>query len=206
MVSTRDAFYELAPHLIDVGVDEEAERGFAGRRFIFMDTNVWAKIIDNMEDVAGPVIQRRVKEFGREAGGNIGEKMSEEFESVSRTQIVSLLFKSNFRVSALRAIRPNDNKSQLQKIMGYAKFVGWYGDSELIGYEEGEYVKFKAENTFESHSYGTTGQKVCSFLSGAIVGIVEHFWETEVEVEEIQCSSEDEYTDHCLFEVEKVES
>lgn len=77
MEDSSDAFYRLAPHLIDLGVDEEGIRTYAGRRFVFMDTNVFAKIFDNMEQVAGPVINSRIEEFGKKLEKISGQKWME---------------------------------------------------------------------------------------------------------------------------------
>lgn len=147
-----------------------------------------------------------MEKFGREAGKNIGKKMSEEFDEVSTGEILGLLVKSHFSISDLKAIKPTHNKSQVQKIMGYGRFVGWFGECKLLEYEEGEKMTFKASNTFESHSYGMAGMKACSFLGGTLAGILEFFWDGEVEMEETQCASESEAIEACVFEVKAVES
>ncbi|MFB6114787.1 MAG: V4R domain-containing protein [Candidatus Nanohalobium sp.] len=206
MTNTREALYELAPNLIDIDVDEKGVREYAGRRLVFIDTNVFAKMVDDIEDVIGPVIQQRVKDFGRNAGQNIGEKISEEFKDVSGAEKISILFKSRFKLSAIRAIKDTDSKSQMQKILGYGTFVGWMGKGEIKEYEEDQRIIVHIENTFESHSYGESGRKECRFFTGTIAGIMEHLWGKEVEAEELECSSESITQDRCVFEVKSSES
>jgi len=201
-----NAFYRLAPHLIDLDVDEEAVRSYANRRFVFMDTNVFAKIFHNMEDVAGPVIQSRIQEFGERAGKNIGGKMDAQFNETSNKEILSLLWKSGFDVGGVKALKPTDNESQLKKILGYGTFVGWLGRTEIEEYEDGEKIRIKAYNTFESYSYGTTGRKECKFLLGVLIGLSSYFWEKEVEGEEVECRCESIEKEYCVFEVVSDES
>lgn len=201
MRDTSDAFYELAPHLVDFDVDEEGVREFGGRRMVFLDVNVFAKIFDNMEDIAGPVIQTRIKEFGVKAGKNIGDKVDAEFEDVDNLQKLELLLKSRFKIGALQKIKNTDSRSQLQKILGYGTYAGWMGETEIMEYSEGEKLQIKAYNTFESHSYGDTGRKECKFLQGVLQGLMKHFWQMEVDSEELECACESVDNDFCLYEV-----
>jgi predicted hydrocarbon binding protein len=201
-----DAFYRLAPHLIDFGVDEEGIRTYAGRRFVFMDTNVFAKIFDNMEQVAGPVINSRIEEFGKKAGENIGAKMDGEFKETSKKQVLTLLWKSRFDIGSVRSLKPTDSRSQLQKIFGYGTFVGWLGETRIKEYEEKEKIRIKAFNTFESYSYGRTGRKECKFLLGVLEGLSSYFWDLEVEGEEVKCACESTDKDACVFQVVADES
>jgi len=196
-----DAFYRLAPHLIDLGVDEEGIRSYASRRFVFMDTNVFAKIFDNMEEVAGPVIQQKIEEFGERAGENIGRKMDAEFSDTSSKQAIGLIWKSRFDIEGVKALKPTDSRSQLQKILGYGTFVGWLGETEIEEYEDEEKIRIKAYNTFESYSYGRTGRKECKFLLGVLKGLSSYFWEKDVEGEEVGCKCESIDRDYCVFEV-----
>lgn len=201
MKDPNEAFYKLAPELIDVDVDEEGKRDYAGRRFTFVDANVFARIFDNMEEVAGPVIRSRIKKFGETAGKEIGEKMDKEFKKVGKKQTLGLLWKSGFDISSLRAIKPTDTETQLEKIMGYGTHVGWFGDTEIEEYTENEEIRIRINNTFESYSYGVTGRKECRFILGVIEGIIEHFWTVEVEGEELQCDCESIENEACIFEV-----
>lgn len=206
MTNTREGLYDLAPYLMDIGVNEEGIREYADRRLVFMNTNVFAKMVDDMEQVIGPVIQQRIKDFGRNAGENIGRKMTREFENVTAKEKISLLFKSNFKISALKAIKHTDSESQMQKLLGYGTFVGWMGKGEITNYEEGEKMKLNVNHTFESHSYGTTGRKECRFFSGTVEGIMGYLWDKEVKVEELHCDSESINQEACVFEVKAVES
>lgn len=201
MKDPNEAFYKLAPELIDVSADEDGKREYAGRRFTFMDANVFARIFDNMEEVAGPVIRSRIEKFGKTAGAEIGEKMDKEFKDVSARETLGLLWKSGFDVSSLKAIKPTDSETQFAKILGYGTHVGWIGETEVQEYTEGKKVRVRASNTFESHSYGVTGRKECRFILGVLEGIMSYFWDSEVEGEEVQCGSESIENDVCIFEV-----
>lgn len=206
MKNTEDAFYDLAPELVDIGVDKEGKREYASRRFIFMDANVFAKIFDDMEDVAGPVIRGQIKNFGETAGEKIGKKMDQSFEESSTSSTLGLLWNTRFDYLNVKAIKPVDNESQFRKILGYGRFAGWMGKTEIHEYEDGERLEISAKNTFESYSYGRTGRKECKFMTGVLEGLMHHFWDREVEAEEVECSCESFDSDGCVFEVETDES
>lgn len=206
MTNTREGLYKLSPYILDIGVDEDGIREYADRRLVFMNNNVFAKMVDDMEQVIGPVIQQRIKDFGRNAGLNIGKKMTKEFDDVSTKEKISLLFKSNFKISALKAIKETDSKSQMQKLLGYGTFVGWMGKGEITDYENEQSMTLHVNHTFESHSYGTTGRKECRFFSGAVEGIMGYLWDKDVEVEETRCDSESVNQEACIFEVKAVET
>lgn len=206
MTNANDAFYKLAPDLVDVSVDEKGKREYAGRRFTFMDANVFARIFDNMEEVAGPVIRSRIEKFGETAGKEIGEKMDKEFSEVSARETLGLLWKSKLDVSSLKALKPTDSKTQFQKILGYGTHVGWFGKARIEGYNENEIVRVKTHKTFESYSYGVTGRKECKFILGVLKGLMNHFWSVEVEGEEVQCDCESIENEACVYEVRAVES
>lgn len=207
MKETDEAFYSLAPHLIDVDVDEKGEREYGGRRLLFVDSNVFAKIFDDMEKVAGPVINSQIKGFGKSAGARIGRKMDEEFLEVSKREVIKIIWKSRFDIPSVRAIRSTDTLSQFEKVLGYGRYAGWMGETEVTNYEEGQKVTVEVNNTFESYSYGKTGEKECKFLTGVIEGLIDHFWQAEdIESEEIRCSCESLESDKCVFQVRSVES
>jgi predicted hydrocarbon binding protein len=191
MSEKQDAFYDLAPLLVDTEVDEEGVAEFAGRRFVYFHTDMFAQLFENMREVAGPVVDREIGKFGFQAGKFIGEEMDEEFKDVSAVKILKLVYKSGFNISAIQKIADTDNLSQIEKISGYGKYVGWLGDMDFPEYKDGEKVVLTVENTFESDSYGETGQKQCKFMSNTFAGILSYYWDSEdVEAEEVQCSSE----------------
>lgn len=197
----------MAPHLVDMGVDEKGERLYGGRRLLFVDANVFAKIFDDMKQVAGPVIDSQIKGFGESAGSRIGEKMDKRFQEVSGTDALKLLWKSRFEISSVRAISPTDSLSQFQKVLGYGRYAGWMGETEVTEYEEGQKITLEAMNTFESYSYGRTGEKECKFLTGVFKGLMDHFWGAEdIEAEEVRCSCESLESDKCVFQVRNVGS
>lgn len=191
MVEVRDAFYRLSPYIVDSSPDSRGEIDFSGRRFVFFHTEMFARLFEEMEDVAGPVIKSRIKQFGIEAGRTIGKKMDAEFEDTSTLETLRLIVKSGFQLSDLKAIAETDDKSQFEKILGYGTFVGWFGDAEVHEYEGGEIIKVETWNNFESHSYGETGGKQCKFVLGVLQGIMSHFWDEEnLESEETRCACE----------------
>lgn len=191
MVEVQDAFYRLSPYLVDSEPDSKGEIDFSGRRFVFFHTDMFARLFEEMEDVAGPVIKSRIKQFGVEAGKTIGKKMDKDFEETSTIETLKLLVETGFNLSDLKAIAPTDSRSQFEKILGYGRFVGWFGKAEIHDYEDGEIVRIETANNFESSSYGETGEKQCKFILGVLEGLMLHFWdEEELESEEEQCYCE----------------
>lgn len=204
MSEKQDAFYELAPILVDTQADEGGVIEFAGRRFVFFHTDMFAEFFENMKDVAGPVVDREIEEFGFQAGKFIAEEMDEEFEDVSLKEVLRLVYKSGFNISAVMKISDTDSLSQLKKISGYGKYVGWLGDLDFEEYSEGEKAVFTVENTFESDSYGETGQKQCKFMRKTFEGIFSYYWENEdLSSREEECRSEGH--ERCKMAVEKDE-
>jgi hypothetical protein len=196
------AFYELAPDLIDIGVDEQGKREYAERRVVFIDANVFAKIFDDMEEVAGPVIRGQIKNFGKSAGSKMARKVDQKFKEVSTSGTLGLAWKSGFDVFNVKAIGNTDTQSQFKKILGYGRYAGWLGEAEVLEYRECEKIKVEAMNTFESYSYGRTGGKECNFLKGVFEGLMEYFWDREdIEAEEVECSCESFESDKCVFQV-----
>ena len=60
----------------------------------------------------------------------------------------------------------------------------------------------EVENTFESYSYDTTGEKQCKFITGVLEGLLKYYWEAEnLESEEIQCKCESEENEDCQIKV-----
>lgn len=191
MSEKQDAFYELAPLLVDTEVDENGVAEFAGRRFVYFHTDMFAQLFENMREVAGPVVDREIGKFGFQAGNFIGEEMDEEFKDVSTIEILKLVYNSGFNISAIKKVSDTDNLSQIKKISGYGKYVGWIGDMYFEEYEDGEKTVFTVQNTFESDSYGETGEKQCNFMKQVFAGILSYYWDSDdVSAEEKHCSSE----------------
>lgn len=191
MSEKQDAFYELAPILVDTEVDDEGVIEFANRRFVYFHTDMFAQLFENMKDVAGPVVDRQIGKFGFQAGKFIGEEMDEQFRDVGLLEVMNLIYQSGFNISAVTKISDTDTLSQMEKISGYGKYVGWLGDMEFPEYVDGEKIVFTIKNTFESDSYGETGEKQCKFMREVFRGITSYYWETdELTTEEVQCRSE----------------
>jgi predicted hydrocarbon binding protein len=200
MAETQEAFYNLAPLLVDAEVDGDGRIEFSDRRFVFFHSHMFAELFEKMEDVAGPVINQQIKKFGYEAGQNIGEKMDESFKDTSLMEILKLLFQSGFDLSSLGELSDTDDKSQILKIAGYAKHVGWLGDLEFEEYDDGVRSVIVYENSFEAYSHGETGEKECIFLRHVMRGIFEYYWNQELTVEETRCISEG--SDNCRVVIE----
>lgn len=136
-------------------------------------------------------MDRQIEEFGFQAGKFIGEEMDRQFKDVNVLEVLNLVYRSGFNISAVMKISDTDNLSQMEKISGYGKYVGWLGDMEFREYEDREKIVFSIENTFESDSYGETGEKQCKFMRETFRGITSYYWETDdLTTEEIQCRSE----------------
>ncbi|MDY6771094.1 MAG: 4-vinyl reductase [Candidatus Nanohaloarchaea archaeon] len=189
MTERQQAFHDLAPRIVDLDVADNGIISYADRRLVFFHTKMFAKLFKNMEDVAGPVIKRKIKEFGSNAGHTIASKLDEEFKQSSRFDELKLILQSR-DMDALRKISDMDDLAQIEKILGLGTYDGWVGDVTFDTYEEGKKAIFEAENTFESYSYGETGDKECKFITGVVEGILGYFWETDITAEELQCACE----------------
>ncbi|MCJ7429446.1 MAG: 4-vinyl reductase [Candidatus Nanohaloarchaeota archaeon QJJ-5] len=188
MSDIQDAFYDLAPHMIDIAVDDDGTIEYAGQRFVFFHTDMFAELFENMREVAGPVIDTKIKEFGYQAGQYIAERMDDAFNGLQPVMMLRLLVGTGFDIGTLKTIAPTDNRSQFEKIAGYGKYVGWLGDFSFEEYEDNERLVLTAKNTFESYSYGETGETQCMFLRHTFRGIVAYYWDAdEIQVKETAC-------------------
>ncbi|MDY6771096.1 MAG: hypothetical protein SV186_04020 [Candidatus Nanohaloarchaea archaeon] len=193
MSKVQDAFYKLAPHILDSEVSDDGTILFADRRFVYFHTQMFSRLFENMEDVAGPIIKRKIKSFGEDAGRQIAANMDEEFKDINTRDALGLLKDSGFDISSVKELGKTDTLSQLHKIFGYGRYVGWIGEVEVREYQEEERLRFATPNTFESTSYGQTGDKECKFLEGVVKGMIGYFWDTEnIISEETQCACEGE--------------
>lgn len=198
MTERQQAFHDLAPRIVDLDVSNNGLVSYADRRLVFFHTKMFATLFKNMEDVAGPVIQRKIKEFGSQAGKSIASKLDQQFKESTKFDELKLVIQSR-DMSALRKISDTSDLAQIEKIFGLGTYDGWVGDVEIEEYEEDTKAVLSAANTFEAESYGQTGQKECRFLTGVIEGILEYFWDTEVTAEETRCACEG--ADSCRVEV-----
>jgi len=201
MSDVQEAFYRLAPHIIDAQASDEGQIRFADRRFVYFHTTMFSRLFGKMEDVAGPVINRKITAFGEEAGHGIAEKMDAEFRSVNIRDALSLLQDSGFDISSVTELGKTDTPSQIQKIFGYGRHVGWIGPAEILDYTEGKTIRIGTENAFESSSHGETGNTECSFLTGVLKGMMAYFWDTSVTAEETSCTCEGD--DRCIMVVRR---
>lgn len=203
MTEIEDAFYDLTPHFIDIEVDKDGIVEFEGQRFVFFHTDMFAELFENMREVAGPVIDQEIKQFGYQAGQYIAERMDKAFHGINPVELLRLLIATGFDFRTIRAVAPTDNESQMAKIAGYGRYVGWLGNLRFKEYEDNERTVFIVENSFESYSYGETGETQCIFLRHTFRGIVAHFWETEdISVEETACRCEGNDVCRMVFERE----
>lgn len=190
MVSPQEAFYRLAPHTVGMDVSEDGEIRYAGRRFVFFHTRMFADLFENMEDVAGPVIEEKIEEFGEAAGKDIATRLDDELSDTTRLDALKLLFRSGFALRTVLALAKDTPRAQIEKIFGLGRYDGWIGPVDILEYDEGERAVFSVANTFESDSYGATGSQECRFMRGVLKSILEHFWDVEpLHVEETACIS-----------------
>jgi len=197
MTERQQAFHDLAPRVVDLDVSNNGIVSYAGRRLVFFHTDMVAKLFQNMEDLAGPIMQRKIKEFGSEAGHTIASKLDAEFRDSSKFEDLQLLLDPP-ELDKLRSIQDTSNIGQIEKILGLSTYDGWIGDVDIEDYEDGKQAVFLIRNSFESASHGETGEKECSFFTGVIEGILTYFWDTSVTAEETSCTCEG--TDTCRIE------
>lgn len=195
MTDVQHAFYRLAPHIVDLAVDDDGTRAFAGRRFVFFQTKLFAHLFEDMREVTGPVVDSLIQNFGEQAGHDIASKMDAQFRDSGLLAAVKLLVASRFDWRALNAIRPTDTETMIEKIFGLGIFDGWIGDVTIEAYDEAERtMRVRAENTFESYSYGDTGETQCAFLQGVLKGMLTYYWEEDglvVQEEACRCAGDD---------------
>lgn len=200
-MNTQEVFYEVSPHLIESSVDGEGRIEFSGRRFVFFRTSMFAKLFQSMEEQAGPVINRKINEFGVESGIEIGQKMDEDFSGFSLIRSLKAFYYTGFNISKLKKLADTSSEAQFRKILGYGKHVGWFDGIKVNEFTE-DSVEVSTANTFESESYGETGNKECDFVTGVLEGLMVHFWDDEdVEGEEVRCQSEGH--ERCVMRVER---
>lgn len=190
MVSAQEGFYRLAPHAVGIDVSDGGTIRYADRRFVFFHTSMFADLFKNMKDVAGPVIDENIEEFGEAAGHDIASRLDDQLRDTSLLDALRLLIRSGFDIGAVRAVARDDTRSQVEKLFGLGRYDGWLGPVDIITYEEGERAEFAVENTFEAYSYGETGETQCRFLQGVLKSMLEYFWDVEpLVVEETRCIS-----------------
>jgi hypothetical protein len=193
MPETQEAFYRLAPHLIDTSVSNDGRIEYAGRRFVFFHSKMFATLFENMEEVTGPVIHQQIQKFGFKAGKEIASKMDAEFRDIGVVDILTLLLKSRFSILDILRIAPANDRAQIEKIFGYGRRVGWIGAIDILVYETG-HAKFRFKNeTFEAFSYGKTGKKECKFSTGVVKGLCAYYWDNDdLEVVHEKCHCTDD--------------
>lgn len=192
MTTVQESFYELAPYLIDITVDNNGNRSYKGRDFVYFRTGLFSELFKSMKEVIGPVANRKIKEFGVDAGSDIAKGMDEAFKDTGILDITQIAVKSGFDFQNILNLRPTDDVSQLHKIFGYGRYVGWIGPVEIKNYSDNEEIVVEVENTFESYSYGQTGEKQCKFLTGVFEGLMNYYWQNnDLESEEVKCACQE---------------
>jgi len=130
MTERQQAFHDLAPRVVDLDVSNNGIVSYAGRRLVFFHTDMVAKLFQNMEDLAGPIMQRKIKEFGSEAGHTIASKLDAEFRDSSKFEDLQLLLDPP-ELDKLRSIQDTSNIGQIEKILGLSTYDGWIGDVDI---------------------------------------------------------------------------
>lgn len=201
MSKVQESFYQLAPHLIDITVDEGGSRTYEGRNFVYFRTGLFSELFKSMKEVIGPVANRKIKEFGVDAGSDIAKGMDEAFKDTGPVEILQIAVKSGFDIKNIMNLRPTDDISQLHKIFGYGRYVGWLGPVEIKKYSDNDEIVVEVENTFESYSYGQSGEKQCKFMTGVFQGLMNYYWDVEdLDSEEVKCACQEEH-DKCSMKV-----
>jgi predicted hydrocarbon binding protein len=197
MTERQQAFHDLAPRVVDLDVSNNGLVSYAGRRLVFFHTDMIAELFKNLEDLAGPIMQRKIKEFGAGAGHTMASKLDAEFRDSSKFEDLQLILDPP-ELDKLRSIEDTSNLGQIEKILGLSTYDGWVGDVDIEDYEDGKQATFIVTNSFEAASHGQTGEKQCRFFTGVIEGILEYFWDTDVTAEETSCACEGD--DTCRIE------
>lgn len=179
MTEIQRSFHRLAPHLVELDVADDGVIAYADRRFVLFHTRMFARLFEQMEDVTGPIIERKIEEFGVHAGQQIAAKMDAAFQDVSVRDLVRLLFASGFDIGSLNAIRSTDTTDMLEKIAGYGMHAGWFGEVDIVEYETDERLVAHISNSFEADSYGETGDQECAFIPGTLKGILMYYWNVD---------------------------
>ncbi|MDY6777496.1 MAG: hypothetical protein SVU32_02425, partial [Candidatus Nanohaloarchaea archaeon] len=101
MSEIQQAFYRLAPHIVDFEPSDEGVIEYGNRRFVFFHTRMFAALFEKMEEVAGPVIRTRIRRFGEEAGQEIAGKLDSQFRETGLFDALQLLVASGFDTGSL---------------------------------------------------------------------------------------------------------
>jgi hypothetical protein len=202
MTDRQRAFHRLAPHLVDMDVSDDGVISYADRRFVLFHTQMFARLFEQMAEVTGPAIERKITEFGVHAGQRIASKMDAAFSDPSVRDLLRLLVASGGDVGALLAVRSTDTQASIEKILGYGMYAGWNGDVAIVTYAANEELVVHAHNPFEADSYGETGDQECAFILGALKGILLYYWDVdELTVMEETCECDG--SDYCRIVVQR---
>lgn len=205
MGNVQESFFELLPHMVEVGADDQGRIKYAGTRFEYLQTSMFSELFYAMEEATDDSIKQKIEEFGVQAGIDITERVNQDFKDVSILEVVKLLIKSRFNYQAIRNISSTTNKSQLEKILAYGAYVGWFNSGNILEYDkEAPRLEVEIFECFEANSYGETGKKECMFLPGVCKGIIACLSDLdpdELIQREEECSSAE--SDRCKIVVER---
>ena len=200
MTEIQQAFYELAEHLVSPDPTSEGTIQYSGRRFVYLHTKMFSRLFEKMEEMADDDVEERLDMIGVKAGYNIAENMDRHFKENTALDKLKLIADSGFDLGNVLKLKDSDPRSQIEKIFGYGKHVGWLGNVDVLEYEEGEFAKYRYDNGFDAYSHGETGEKNCRFISGVINGMTIFFWDTgAVETDHVKCVCAGD--DKCVTEV-----
>jgi predicted hydrocarbon binding protein len=205
MGNVQDSFFELLPHMVEVDVDNQGRIEYADTRFEYIQTGMFSELFYAMEEAADENIRHKISEFGVQAGENITKRMNQDFKDVNIVQLIKLVVKSGFNISAIRDISSTENKAQLEKIIAYGAYVGWFESAKVKEYDENvPRLEIDIEKSFEVESYNEEDSKGCMFLPGVCRGIMAQLWDLnpeELTQREEKCSASGDK--NCKVVVEK---
>lgn len=185
-----DAFYKIAHLIFPLTPNDKGIIEFHNRRLVFLNTSAFSKIHTSLENVLGaPMKKQLLFKFGEEAGKDIANM----FLHASKKEVLKLIVKTHFDIKTLEKLKGTKPLEIAYKILGYGKYAGWIGNSDLTHFsEDPPYARIIVHNTFESFALknNSPSQPVCSFFAGVINGIMKVLLKNEnIFTEEIKCSA-----------------
>ncbi len=190
LLEIRDTFYKTAKFIFSIVPSEKGIIEFHDRRLVLLNTSTFSKIHESLERVLGaPMRKQLLFKFGEKAGKDIANM----FLHVSKTEILKLIIKTHFDLKTLEKLKGNTSLEIAHKILGYGKYAGWIGNSEITHFsEKPPYARIIVSNSFESYALknNSPSQPVCNFFSGVVNGIMKVILNNDhVATEEVSCAA-----------------
>lgn len=186
----RNTFYKTASLVFSITPNDKGIIEFHNRRLVLLNTSTFSKIHSSLESILGaPMRKQLLFKFGEKAGKDIANM----FLHVSKMEVLKLIVKTHFDIKTLEKLKGTRPLEIAYKILGYGKYAGWIGESEITHFSENPpYARIIVYNTFESFALkdSSPSQPVCNFFAGVINGIMKILLKNEnIFTEEIKCSA-----------------